>query len=72
MTDQQAIQRAAEKLLHVRLNKDGSLNGNAVHGLYQGLKNTFKTNGMDHNDACAKAGDVMRYLKKHTTIVEAA
>lgn len=72
MTNEQAIQRVAEKILTVRVNKDGSLNGNALHGLYQGLKNTFKKNGMDHGAACTKAGDVMSYLKKRTTIVEAA
>lgn len=72
MTNEQAIQRVAEKLLTVRVNKDGSLNGNALHGLYRGLKNTFNANGMDHNAACSRAGEVMRYLKKRTTIVEAA
>lgn len=69
MTNQQAVSRAAEKLLTVRVNKDGSLNGNAVVGLYQGLKNTFKANGMDHNEACKQAGDAMRYLKQRTTVV---
>lgn len=63
MTNEQAIARIAERLSAVRRNKDGSLNGNAVFGLYQGLKNTLKANGMDHNEACKQAHETMRQLQ---------
>lgn len=68
MTNEQAIQRAAESLLHVRVNKDGRLNGNALHQIEKGMVNTFKKNGMEHNPALTKAREIMAYLKARTTI----
>ncbi|MDB5550646.1 MAG: hypothetical protein JWL86_630 [Rhizobium sp.] len=68
-TNQQAIAHAAEKLLTVRLNKDGRLNGNALCNIEEAMKNTFKANGMAHNEACVEASKTMKYLRSRTTVV---
>ena len=63
-TNEQAIANVEAKFPGLRRNKDGSINGNALHSLEMGARRTFAANGSDWNTACDMSRALMRRLQK--------
>ncbi len=62
-TNEDAIANVEAKFPGLRLNKDGCINGNALHSLEMGARRTFHRNGADWNTACDMSRALMRRLK---------
>ncbi len=64
MTNAEAIANVEAKFPSLRRNKDGRVNGNALHSLEMGARNTFAKNGADWNAACDMSRALMRRLQE--------
>jgi hypothetical protein len=64
LTTEAAIARITEKFKSIRRNKDGAINGCAVHGYYASLKSTMEANGMAHNEACRTAWAIIKEIER--------
>lgn len=62
-TNEQAIAHVEAKFPNLRKNKDGRTNGNALHSLEMGARNTFHANGADWNTACEMSRALMKRLQ---------
>lgn len=62
-TNEDAFARVEALYPGLRRNKDGQINGNALHSLEMGARHTFHRNGADWNTACTMSRELMRRLK---------
>lgn len=61
-TNEDAVARVETLFPGLRRNKDGRVNGNALHSLEMGARNTFHRNGADWGTACDMSRALMRRL----------